>query len=165
MNFYVFLGFVILQRLSELIVARRNETWSRSQGGIEYGRAHYPFMILLHTAFIISIPIEYLIRGGEFQWVLFFLFLVCIALKIWVIASLGKYWNTKIIRIPHTKLVANGPYKYFKHPNYFIVVCEIILIPLVFQLWFTAIIFSLLNVWMLKVRIRAEEKALNMNPQ
>ncbi len=72
--------------------------------------------------------------------------------------SLGKYWNTKIIRIPNSKFIRKGPYRFFKHPNYFIVVCEIIAIPMVFNLYVTAIVFTVLNALMLTVRIRVEEK-------
>jgi methyltransferase len=79
----------------------------------------------------------------------------------WVIVSLGKYWNTKILRIPGMAPVTKGPYKYFRHPNYIIVVCEFIVVPLVFHLYSTAIIFSVLNAFMLSVRIREENRAWN----
>jgi methyltransferase len=85
----------------------------------------------------------------------FFVLEIC---KAWVISSLGKYWNTKILRVPGSVFVKKGPYKLFKHPNYFIVICEIIVIPMVFNLYLTAIIFTILNTIMLTVRIREEEK-------
>jgi methyltransferase len=83
-----------------------------------------------------------------------------IALKVWVISSLGKYWNTKIYRIPDARLIKKGPYIFFKHPNYAIVIAEIVVIPLIFHLYYTAIIFSLLNAIILSIRIRKENKAL-----
>jgi methyltransferase len=162
MYFILFIGFVIFQRLLELVVAKRNEAWARSQGAEEFGKAHYPFIVALHTAFIISMIAEYFYLGGEFSIIMMVIFLLLISLKIWTIGSLGKYWNTKILRIPNSIFIKKGPYKLFKHPNYFIVICEIIVIPLVFHLYATAIIFSLLNVVMLTVRIREEERVWNV---
>ncbi|RWY49373.1 isoprenylcysteine carboxyl methyltransferase family protein [Mucilaginibacter gilvus] len=158
MYFTLFICFVIFQRLLELVVARRNESWARAQGAEEFGKAHYPFIVALHTAFIISMIAEYFYLGGEFSLFMLIIFLLLISLKIWTIGSLGKYWNTKILRIPNSAFVRKGPYKMFKHPNYFIVICEIIVIPLVFHLYATAIVFSLLNAVMLTVRIREEER-------
>jgi methyltransferase len=158
MYFILFISFVIFQRLLELVVAKRNEAWARSQGAVEYGKAHYPFIVALHTLFIISMIAEYFYLGGEFSLLMLIIFLLLISLKIWTIGSLGKYWNTKILRIPNSVFIKKGPYKLFKHPNYFIVICEIIVIPLVFHLYATAIVFSVLNAIMLTVRIREEER-------
>jgi methyltransferase len=158
MYFILFICFVIAQRLLELVVAKRNEAWARSQGAEEFGKAHYPFIVALHTAFIISMIAEYFYLGGEFSLLMLIIFLLLISLKIWTIGSLGKYWNTKILRIPNSIFIKKGPYKLFKHPNYFIVICEIIVIPLVFHLYATAIVFTLLNAVMLTVRIREEER-------
>ncbi|MCY7362420.1 MAG: isoprenylcysteine carboxyl methyltransferase, partial [Ignavibacteria bacterium] len=80
---------------------------------------------------------------------------------VWVLSSLGKYWNTKILRIPGRELISKGPYKYFKHPNYIIVVCEIFTIPMIFNLYYTALIFSILNAVILYIRIKEENKVLN----
>ncbi|MBD1365468.1 isoprenylcysteine carboxyl methyltransferase [Mucilaginibacter sp. ZT4R22] len=162
MYFILFISFVIFQRLLELVVAKRNEAWARSQGAVEYGKAHYPFIVALHTLFIISMIAEYFYLGGEFSIFMMVIFLLLICLKIWTIGSLGKYWNTKILRIPNSIFIKKGPYKLFKHPNYFIVICEIIVIPLVFHLYATAIVFSLLNAVMLTVRIREEERVWNV---
>ena len=158
MYFILFICFVISQRLIELIIAKKNEKWVRSRGALEYGQNHYPFIILLHTMFIISMVIEYFWRSGIFTSILLWLFFVLEILKAWIISSLGKYWNTKILRVPRSLFVKKGPYKLFKHPNYFIVICEIIIIPMVFNLYLTAIIFTILNAIMLAVRIREEEK-------
>jgi len=86
------------------------------------------------------------------------LFALLLLFKFWALSSLGKYWNTKIFRVPGSGPVKKGPYKLFKHPNYFIVVCEIAIIPLVFNLYYTAIIFTVLNAIMLSVRIKVENK-------
>jgi methyltransferase len=159
MAFILFISFLILQRLSELYISSRNEKWLLQNGAIQYGQSHYPYMVAMHTLFILSIITEYNLRGGmTMSWILLIAFLVVLAFKFWALSSLGKYWNTKIYRIPDVYPVKKGPYKIFKHPNYMEVVCEIAIIPLVFHLYYTAIIFSLLNIAMLTVRIRVENK-------
>jgi methyltransferase len=159
MYFILFLSFFILQRISELLIARRNEKWLLRQGAIEYGKEHYPFMIALHTCFIISIVVEYFLRGQPpISWLFLALFLLVLSFKFWALSSLGKYWNTRIYRVPDVYPVKKGPYKFLKHPNYMEVVCEIVIIPLVFHLYYTAIIFTVLNAAMLTVRIREENK-------
>ncbi|MDQ6757539.1 MAG: hypothetical protein M3004_11455 [Bacteroidota bacterium] len=158
MPFFYFTGFIIFLRLAELVVAKRNEQWARRRGAVEYGQGHYFLIVLLHTFFIISMIAEYLYKGGNFNLVMLIVFFMIIVVKVWVIASLGKYWNTKILRVPGAEFIKKGPYKLFRHPNYFIVICEIIIIPMVYDLYITAIIFSLLNAVMLTVRIRVEEK-------
>ena len=90
------------------------------------------------------------------------LFFLLLAFKIWVILTLGKFWNTKIYRISDAPLIRKGPYIYFKHPNYMVVIAEIAVIPLIFHLYYTAIIFTLLNAIMLYVRIKEENKALQI---
>ncbi|WP_217452175.1 isoprenylcysteine carboxyl methyltransferase family protein [Mucilaginibacter humi] len=159
MYFIIFISFLILQRLSELYISSRNEKWLLQNGAIQYGQSHYPFMVAMHTLFIISIIAEYNWRGGTpISWGFLTAFLLVLAFKFWALSSLGKYWNTKIYRIPGVYPVKRGPYKIFKHPNYMEVVCEIALIPLVFHLYYTAITFTLLNAAMLTVRISVENK-------
>ena len=159
MSFILFISFFILQRLSELYIARRNEKWLLAHGAVQYGQSHYPFIIALHTSFIISIIAEYFLRGEpSISWIFLVIFLLVLSFKFWALSSLGKYWNTKIYRIPGVYPVKKGPYKFLKHPNYMEVVCEIAVIPLVFHLYYTAIIFTVLNAAMLTVRIGVENK-------
>jgi len=159
MYFTIFISFLVLQRLSELLIARQNEKWLLSQGAVQYGQSHYPFMIAMHTLFIIAIIAEYNVRGGtEISWIFLGIFLAVLLFKFWALSSLGKYWNTKIYRIPGVYPVKRGPYKFLKHPNYMEVVCEIAVIPLVFHLYYTAIIFTILNAAMLTVRITVENR-------
>ena len=159
MYFIFFISFLTLQRLSELYISNRNEKWLLSQGAVQYGQSHYPYMVAMHTLFILSIIAEYIWSDhSEFSSTFLLLFLLVLSFKFWALSSLGKYWNTKIYRIPDVYPVKKGPYKLFKHPNYMEVVCEIAIIPLVFNLYYTAIVFSLLNVAMLTVRIKEENK-------
>jgi len=163
MAFIFFISFIILLRIGELILSRRNEIWLLQNGAIEYGQKHYPYIVALHVLFIVSLIIEYSTRQSasfsQFFFVLYFLFL---SFKAWVITSLGKFWNTKIYHIPEFPLIRNGVYKYIRHPNYGIVIAEIAIIPLVFHLYYTAIVFTVLNAIMLSVRIKEENKVLKI---
>jgi len=162
MAFVLFLSFIVLLRIGELIYSKNNEKWLRKMGAVEHGREHYPYMILLHSSFLLSLLLEYVYRGySGYSRILLVCYFILLGCKFLVLRSLGKYWNTKILRIPGGQLVTAGPYKLMKHPNYAIVICEIALIPLVFHLYVTAIVFSILNLVMLNVRIKAENKALN----
>lgn len=159
----IFLTVLILQRLLELILAKRNERWMKEHGGKEYGKKHYGFMVLLHMGFFVSLIVEFFAfdRTINPYWVLLlFVFLLAQAARVWVIFTLGKFWNTKIIVLPGAKSVNKGLFKYIKHPNYLIVTIELIVIPLIFQAYWTAVIFFILNQLILAVRIPAEEKAL-----
>jgi len=159
MVFPLFISFFVLQRTSELFVARRNEKWLRSNGAIEYGKSHYLFIVLLHSLFIGSMIGEFWEKpNSQFDPIFFFLFIILLSLKIWIISSLGNYWNTKILRIPGSQPIKKGLYKYFRHPNYIIVVCEFIVVPMVFHLYVTAILFSILNAIVLRIRITEENK-------
>lgn len=159
MIFIIFITFLIFQRFTELYISKRNEKWLLSQGAIEYGRKHYPYIVALHTLFIISLIAEYYLTGGQsISYIALSLFILLLAFKYWVLSSLGTYWNTRIYRVPGAVAVRKGPYKLLKHPNYVDVVLEIAIIPLVFHLYYTALIFSVLNAIMLSVRIKVENK-------
>ncbi|MFC5541912.1 isoprenylcysteine carboxyl methyltransferase family protein [Ureibacillus suwonensis] len=164
MQIFIFtISFVILQRISELIIAKRNEKQMRKLGAYEAGASHYPFMILLHAGFFISLIVEVIVFErsiSPFFGYLLFLFLLVQSLRVWCLSSLGMFWNTKIIVLPGAKTVKTGPYAFFKHPNYLVVCCEIILLPMMFQAYFTAIVFTVLNLIMLSIRIPIENKAL-----
>lgn len=161
MAFAAFILFLALLRLGELLLARRNERWLLSHGAVEYGREHYPYIVSLHVLFFLSLIVEYLFDPAEsFSVPLLVLYLLVLAFKAWAVFSLGKYWNTKIYRVPGSRLVRKGPYRFMKHPNYVAVAAEIALIPLIFHLYVTAVVFTLLNAAMLTVRIREENRAL-----
>jgi methyltransferase len=161
--FFLFIAFIIFQRLTELAIARKNEKWMKSQGALEFGSGHYPAMVLIHSAFILSIIAEVVFFHRELfaYWpVLMVLFVLTQLMRVWALISLGPYWNTKIIVLPGAKIIKKGPYRLIKHPNYVIVALELIIIPLMFNAYWTAAIFTILNMVILSVRIPAEEKAL-----
>lgn len=163
MIFYIILSIVIIQRLLELVIAKRNEKNMRAQGAYEVGASHYPLMILLHVSFFISLLIEVNIFNltPSPLFLLFLVMFLCVqGLRIWCLTSLGSFWNTKIIVLPGAHVVTKGPYKYLRHPNYLVVSMEIALLPLMFEAYFTAICFTILNAIMLSIRIPTEERAL-----
>jgi methyltransferase len=161
--FFLFITLIILQRMVELVIAKRNEHRMKSQGAMEFGKEHYRWIVLVHSLFFVSYILEVLILHKQLSpvWpVVLALLLMTQAARVWALMSLGMFWNTKIIVLPNAKVVRKGPYRYIKHPNYVIVAAEFLLIPLLFQAYVTAILFSILNAVILAVRIPAEEKAL-----
>lgn len=163
MVFAVFIVFLILLRVGELLLARRNERWLLQHGAVEYGRKHYRYIVMLHVLFFLSLITEYVFTStGYYSIPLLVLYFLLLGFKAWAILSLGKFWNTKIFHISGYPLVKKGPYRFMKHPNYVIVIAEIALIPIIFHLYITAIVFSVLNGVMLYVRIREENKALKL---
>jgi methyltransferase len=163
MAFILFISFIILLRIAELILSRRNEIWLLQNGAIEYGQKHYPYIVALHVLFIVSLIIEYsTTQTASLSLFFLVLYLLFVLFKALVISSLGKFWNTKIYHIPDFPLMKNGVYKYIKHPNYLIVIAEIAIIPLVFHLYYTAIAFTVLNAIILSIRIKEENKVLKI---
>lgn len=163
MNFILLISFVIFIRIEELILSKRNEKWLVENGAVEYGNKHYPFIVALHVLFILSVIFEYSIQTNpSLSLFMLFLFFSLLTFKTWVILSLGKFWNTRIYHIPNAPLIKKGPYQFFKHPNYMIVIAEIAVIPMIFNLYYTAVAFSLLNLIMLFVRIKEENKVLQL---
>jgi methyltransferase len=157
-------ALVATQRLLELVLSRRNERRLRARGAVERGRGHFPLMVALHALWIASTLVEGILRGPEVPalWpVPLALFLLAQALRYWAVFSLGESWNTRILVVPDAKLVRRGPYKYLDHPNYVVVVMEILAFPLIFGAWVTALVFTGLNAALLYVRIREENRALD----
>lgn len=163
MDFLLFISFIILLRMGELILSLRNEIWLLKNGAVEYGKRHYPYIVVLHILFIASLIAEYSTKQTA-TFSLFFLelYFLLLVFKTWVIISLGKYWNTKIYHISGFPLIKKGLYKYIKHPNYLIVIAEIAIIPMVFQLYYTSLVFTLLNAIVLSVRVKVENRILNI---
>jgi methyltransferase len=153
-----------LERLAELVVAKRNLAWSLERGGRETGFSHYPFMVVLHTGLLAGCVLEVWLGDRPFLpalgWPMLVLVLASQALRWWCIRTLGPQWNTRIIVVPGLGRVTGGPYRFFSHPNYVAVVVEGFALPLVHTAWVTAVAFSVLNAGLLTVRIRAENRAL-----
>ncbi len=152
-----FLAFVILQRLAELAWAQRNTARLLARGAVEHGAAHYPAIVALHSAWIAALV--WFGHDEPLRWGWLALFALLQLGRIWILASLGPRWTTRIIVLDEP-LVVHGPFRLIRHPNYALVVAEIAVAPLVLGLWGVALVFSLANAVMLWVRIRAENRAL-----
>lgn len=153
------LGFVTLQRLTELLIARRNTRALMARGAREAGAAHYLVMVALHLAWLGGLWLLALGHHVQVGWLAVFLLLQ--ALRVWVLMTLKGRWTTRVIVLPGEQLVTAGPYRLFRHPNYVIVAGEIAALPLAFGLPLYALLFSILNAAMLWVRIRVENAALS----
>jgi methyltransferase len=152
------LGFVTLQRLFELLLSRRNEARLKLRGAVEAGANHYPVMVALHVVWLATLWL--LAWNLEPNMLLVAGFLALQPLRYWVIATLGDRWTTRVFVIPGASMIRTGPYRFFSHPNYLIVILEIALLPLAFGLIWVAVIFSALNAALLAWRIRIEQRAL-----
>lgn len=154
----VILALVTLQRLGELVLARANTRRLLARGAIEVGAAHYPLIVAVHAAWLIALWFDG--RDQDVNWFLLVAFIALQALRVWVLATLGSRWTTRIIVLTGETLINSGPYRYLAHPNYAIVIGEIALLPLALHLPVLALIFTFLNAAVLTIRIRAEGRAL-----
>lgn len=157
-----------LERVAELVVARRNARWSLARGAFEAGRRHYPPMVVLHTGLLVGCLTEVRWTGRPFDpvvgWVMAGVVVAAQALRWSCIRTLGPRWNTRVLVVPGLPLVAGGPYRWLNHPNYAAVVAEGVALPLVHGAWLTASLFTVLNAALLTVRIRCENAALRPVP-
>lgn len=162
--FTVLVVLVGLERLAELVISNRNAAWSLARGGRETGTTHYTAMVVLHTGLLVGMLVEAWLRRPVVSEALAVSMLVLAlasqALRWWCIASLGRRWNTRVIVVPDLPLVAVGPYRLVRHPNYVAVVVEGFALPLVHAAWVTALVFTLANAAVLAVRLRVENAAL-----
>ena len=161
---YGIMALVALQRLIEMRYAARNTAVLRARGAVEIGARHYPLIVMLHSAWLAAIAVL-LPQPVTVHWLLLGVFVILQLLRVWVIATLGPYWTTRIIMVPDAPLVRNGPYRFVRHPNYIVVACEIAVLPLAFGEVWVAIVFTLLNAAMLAWRIGQEETTLNPRRQ
>lgn len=164
MWFVLLIVAVGIERLAELVVSTRHLAWARTRGGQEYGRGHYPPMVVLHSALLAGAVLEVIAADRPFLpwlgWPMLLLVISAQALRWWCIRTLGNQWNTRVVIVPGLPLVTRGPYRLLSHPNYVAVVIEGVALPLVHTAWVTAVVFTLLNAWLLTVRIRVENVAL-----
>ena len=154
------LAYLTVQRVAELWWAIQNERRLFQSGGVEYGRSHLALIVLLHAAWMTGLWA--LAYDRPVQPAFLALFVVIQIARYWVLATLGWRWTIRIIVVPGEKLVEAGPYRFFRHPNYVVVVGEIAVVPLALGLPLYALIFSILNAVVLAIRIPAEDAALKL---
>jgi len=159
----IVLALVTAQRLGELVLASRNTRRLKSRGAIEIGARHYPLLVILHGAWLIGL--WWLAWDSDISLAWLAVFVVLQGLRVWVIATLGGRWTTRIIILPGAPLISRGPYRFLSHPNYTVVAAEIAVLPLAFGLPIYAVVFSILDAIVLFIRIREEARALaTFNP-
>jgi methyltransferase len=154
------LGLVVIQRLVELVVASRNTARLLARGGREVGAAHYPLFILLHASWLVAVALTTPLDRQP-NWALIGVFALLQCARIWVVSTLGPYWTTRVITLDDAPLVRRGPFRFVRHPNYWVVCGEIAVLPLAFGDWQVALIWTLLNAMLLAHRIRVETEALS----
>jgi methyltransferase len=155
----ILLALVTIERIGELWFANRNTKALRERGAYEAAPRHYALIVMLHAIWLIGLWIVAWDRSLELGWLVVFFLLQ--GLRLWVLATLGKRWTTRIIVLPGSELVTTGPYRFIAHPNYLVVVGEIAVLPLCFGLVWYALVFSVLNAFVLAIRIREENAALS----
>ena len=159
-----FLALLGLERLVELLLSLHNARKARAAGAIEAGRGHYPAMVAFHSAFLVACALEVVLVPRSFPgalgWTALGVAVAAQGLRYWAVGSLGVRWNTRVLVWPGLPPVTSGPYRFLRHPNYLAVVLEMVAVPLVYGAWVTAVVFSLGNLILLRVRIRSEEEAL-----
>jgi len=149
----------MVQRLAELALARRNTCRLMAAGAIESGRGHYPLFVLLHSAWLAALA-AMVAEDAPISWPPLAAYVALQPVRLWIIASLGPRWTTRIITLPGAPPVRNGPYRFCRHPNYLLVAAEIALLPAAFGAWRLALAFSLASAALTAWRIRVEEAAL-----
>lgn len=157
---YTIIALVAIQRIAELILATRNTKALLHRGAIEIGKDHYPLIVLFHATWLVVIAV-WLPQPPTIYAIPLACFIILQAARIWVIATLGPYWTTRIITLEGAPLVRRGPYRYLRHPNYVVVALEVFTLPLVFGETAVALICAGINLALLFWRIRVEETALN----
>ena len=156
-----FIAFLLLQRGMELVIARRNTRRLLARGAVEHGAGHYPLIVAMHAAWLLAIAVLGWSNPIHLGWLAAFAILQ--VLRLWVLVSLGSRWTTRIIVLDEP-LVARGPYRWVSHPNYMVVIAEIIVAPMVLGLWPVAAVFTILNALILRIRIREEARVLGLRP-
>ena len=153
------LGLVLLQRVIELVWARRNTVRLRQLGAVEADSEGHSYFVLLHAGWLVSLAL-FVPAATPPLWPLLGFFALLQLGRLWVISSLGHYWTTRIVTLPGTALVQTGPFRWFRHPNYLLVIAEIAVLPLAFRAVAIAVTFSAVNLMMIVRRIRIEESVL-----
>ena len=162
MSAFILLTLVALQRLAELMMAHRNTKRLMQAGATEIGAAHYPLIVSVHAAWLLALVAwaVFVPQHLSMPWLLVYIALQ--AFRLWVMLTLGRFWTTRIIVPREMPLIRRGPYRFLRHPNYVVVALEIAALPLVIGAWPLAIIFSLLNAAILKLRITAENRSFEL---
>ena len=158
---YWVVGAVALQRLVELVIARRNTARLMASGAVEVAGDIYPALVLLHVLWLGSILV-FVAPGTPPNWILLAGYVALQGVRVWAMASLGRFWTTRLVSVPDAPIVRSGPYRFLRHPNYLVVAVEIALLPLVFGKYEISLVFAIVNALLLARRIKLEDRSLAM---
>lgn len=162
-------ALLVLERVGELVLSRRNAQRALAQGAIEVGQREYRTMTLFHISFLVVCVAQIWLFPHAQATIIGALALVAAlaaqALRYWAITTLGARWNTRVIVLPTAPAVVGGPYRWIRHPNYVAVCAEMICVPLVYRGCaaygvLVALVFTIGNALILRQRIGTEEAAL-----
>ncbi len=156
---YAVVAFIVVQRLLELAVSRRNARTLLAQGGIEFGRGHYPLIVALHAGWLLAL-VSLVSVDAPLSMPLLAVFALLQVARAWTLKTLGRFWTTRVVVLPRGQRIRTGPFRFIDHPNYLIVSIEIAVVPLMFGAWQLAAAASVLNLLVLRNRIRVENRAL-----
>jgi methyltransferase len=157
-------GLVAAQRMWELSRSAGNEALLRQRGAREHAPGQVPYMIALHVLWFVAMLCEGLVAPHPLPWVACIAALVAFVtgqiLRLRAMRALGPFWTIKIITLPGAHVVAQGPFRFIRHPNYLGVWLETLALPLVVGAPWTALVFAIAQSVFLHFRVRAEEAAL-----
>ncbi len=157
---HLVVGFLVFQRLVELAIARRNHRYLLARGAVEFGQRHYAALVAFHAGWLLALVVA-IDPATAVSPLLLALFALLECGRVWVIASLGRHWTTRVMVVPGERRIRHGPYRYFSHPNYMVVCAEIAVVPLMFGAWDLAVVATALKLALLRARIRVEDRALS----
>ena len=167
----VLLPVVFIPMLVEARVAAKNERAQRARGGVEPKDDVYAIMQFAYPAVFLAMIGEGWWRsrnpGASFVPSISFaagvmVFVLAKALKSWAIVSLGEAWTFRVIVRPGVPLVASGPYRWLRHPNYVAVVGELVSVALMSGARVSGPAGTVLFGALMLRRISVEERALNL---
>ncbi len=157
------LSVLTVQRCLELRKSRAHVRRLLALGGREHAPGHYGVMVVIHATWFGAIALEAWATPRVSE-VMLGLGGICLVSGQWLryqaMRALGERWTVRIVTLPGEPPVTRGIFRYLRHPNYLGVALEIAGVPLVVSAWRTAIVFSIANLILLRIRIREEEAAL-----
>jgi methyltransferase len=164
--FAAVLALMGVARVAELVIARRYAARAAQRGEAPKPEPIFRVMVLLHTVPFWAAPLEVLVLGRELVPAVAVACAVTLvvagALRVWTLRTLGSSWNVRIVR--PAAVVTTGPYRFIRHPNYLVVVLELVALPLFHSAWLTCAVVTALNAFVLARRIPAEERVLSSVP-
>jgi methyltransferase len=124
----------------------------------------FPAMASLHFGLVFAPLAEVLLLDRPFTpWLAALsgaVLLGATALRAWTLSTIGKAWNVRVVKPEDQAIATGGPYRWIRHPNYLVVVLEIVSLPLFHGAWIAAIGLSAWNALVLWRRITTEEAVL-----